>query len=37
MSRWIDYDYPDRLYMIYQVAKDKQIDQKAIEKDWWVT
>ena len=37
MSRWIDNDLADRLYMVNQVSEEKNIDPESVEKDWWVT
>lgn len=35
--KWIDNTIEERLVMLQQVAKDKQISLNAVEKDWWVT
>ena len=37
MSRWIDNNLGDRLYMVNHVSDLKDIDPESIEKDWWVT
>ncbi len=37
MTRWIDNNYADRLYMIGHIAELKNIAQEAVEKDWWVS
>ena len=37
MSRWIDSNLADRLYMVNQVSDSMDIDPESIEKDWWVT
>ncbi len=37
MSRWIDSNLADRLYMVNHVSDSKDIDTESIEKDWWVT
>ncbi len=37
MSRWIDNDLADRLYMVNQVSEEKNIAPESVEKDWWVT
>lgn len=37
MSRWIDNELADRLYMVNQVSEAKNIDPESVEKDWWVT
>ena len=37
MSRWIDNNLADRLYMVNHVSDLKDIDPESIEKDWWVT
>ena len=37
MSRWIDNNLADRLYMVNRISDLKNIDQESIEKDWWVT
>lgn len=37
MSRWIDNNLADRLYMVNQVSERKNIDPESVEKDWWVT
>lgn len=37
MSRWIDSNLADRLYMVNHVSDSKDIDPESIEKDWWVT
>ena len=37
MSRWIDKNLADRLYMVNQVSDRKNIAPESVEKDWWVT
>jgi len=37
MSRWIDNNLADRLYMVNHVSDSMDIDPESIEKDWWVT
>ena len=37
MAKWIDYSVDERGALIAKVAKAKNIDQTAAEKDWWVT
>ena len=37
MSRWIDNNLADRLYMVNHISDLKNIDQESVEKDWWVT
>lgn len=37
MPRWIDNNTADKLYMLQDVAKMRNIDPESIEKDWWVT
>ena len=37
MSRWIDNNMADRLYMVNRISDIKNIDQESVEKDWWVT
>ena len=37
MSRWIDNNLADRLYMVNRVSEKKNIDAESVEKDWWVT
>ena len=37
MAKWIDYSVDERGALIAKVAKAKNIDQIAAEKDWWVT
>ena len=37
MSKWIDFSKDERLTMIQKVAKSLNIDEIAVEKDWWVT
>ena len=37
MSRWIDSNLADRLYMVNHVSDSKDIAPESIEKDWWVT
>lgn len=37
MAKWIDYSVDERGALIAKVAKAKNIDQSAAEKDWWVT
>ena len=37
MSRWIDSNLADRLYMVNHVSDPMDIDPESIEKDWWVT
>ena len=37
MSRWIDSNLADRLYMVNHVSDLMDIDPESIEKDWWVT
>ena len=37
MSRWIDSNLTDRLYMVNHVSDSMDIDPESIEKDWWVT
>ena len=37
MSRWIDSNLADRLYMVNYVSDSMDIDPESIEKDWWVT
>ena len=37
MSRWIDNNLADRLYMVNRISDLKNIDQESVEKDWWVT
>ena len=37
MSKWIDFSKDERLTMSQRVAKSLNIDEIAVEKDWWVT
>ena len=37
MSRWIDSNLTDRLYMVNHVSDSMDIDPESTEKDWWVT
>lgn len=37
MAKWIDYSIDERGALIAKVAKAKNIDDAAAEKDWWVT
>lgn len=37
MSRWIDHEPADRLYMLNRASEGKNIDMESVEKDWWVT
>lgn len=37
MAKWIDYPLDERKALIANVAAEKNIDQAAAEKDWWVT
>lgn len=37
MAKWIDYSVDERNALIAKVAKTKNIDDAAAEKDWWVT
>ena len=37
MSRWIDFSLDERKAMIQSVVEARQIDEAAVEKDWWVT
>ena len=37
MSRWIDNNLADRLYMVNRVSEERNIDAESVEKDWWVT
>lgn len=37
MAKWIDYPVDERRALVDNVAADKNIDQAAAEKDWWVT
>lgn len=37
MAKWIDYSVDERNALIAKVAKAKNIDDAAAEKDWWVT
>lgn len=37
MAKWIDYSVDERNALIAKVAKAKNIDDAASEKDWWVT
>lgn len=37
MSKWINNELADRLYMLNKVSEEKNIDIESIEKDWWVT
>ncbi|MGM9747732.1 MAG: nucleotidyl transferase AbiEii/AbiGii toxin family protein [Candidatus Cryptobacteroides sp.] len=37
MAKWIDYSVDERAALIAKVAKTKNIDDAAAEKDWWVT
>lgn len=37
MAKWIDYSVDERAALIAKVAKTKNIDEAAAEKDWWVT
>ena len=37
MSRWIDNNMADRLYMVNKISDLMAIDQESVEKDWWVT
>lgn len=37
MSRWIDNNMADRLYMVNRISENKNIDGESVEKDWWVT
>ena len=37
MSKWIDFSLDERKAMIQGVVESRQIDEAAVEKDWWVT
>ena len=37
MAKWIDYSLDERRALIAKVARAKNIDDAAAEKDWWVT
>ena len=37
MAKWLDYSEDERNALIAKVAKAKNIDDAAAEKDWWVT
>ena len=37
MSKWIDFSIDERRAMIQGVVEAKNIDEVAVEKDWWVT
>ena len=37
MTKWIDFSLDDRKAMIQAVATSLNIDEAAVEKDWWVT
>ncbi len=37
MSKWIDFSIEERKAMIQGVVEEKNIDEAAAEKDWWVT
>ena len=37
MSRWIDNNIADRLYILDHVSSWKNITPESVEKDWWVT
>ena len=37
MSRWIDLSEQERIAAAQSTASDKNIEERAVEKDWWVT
>lgn len=37
MSKWIDNNLEDRLYMVNRISEVRNIDSESVEKDWWVT
>lgn len=37
MSKWIDFSIDERKAIIQGVVSTMQIDEAAVEKDWWVT
>lgn len=37
MAKWIDFPQDERRALIDNVVKEKNIDETAAEKDWWVT
>ena len=37
MSKWLDSNQVDRLFMIQKVAEEKNIEEVSVEKDWWVS
>ena len=37
MAKWIDYSLDERRALIAKVARAKNIDGAAVEKDWGVT
>ena len=37
MSSWQNHSIDERISMIQSVAQDHNIEDNAIEKDWWVT
>ena len=37
MAKWLDYSEDERNALIAKVAKAKNIDDAAAEKDWWAS
>ena len=37
MSNWLEHTKDERIAMIQTVSGDKNIEDNAVEKDWWVT
>ena len=37
MSRWQNHSIDERIAMIQSVAQEQNIEDNAVEKDWWVT
>ena len=37
MSRWIDLSEQERIAAVQSTASDRTIEERAVEKDWWVT
>lgn len=37
MSKWIDLNEQERMFIVNDVAAKKNIEPESVEKDWWVT
>ena len=37
MSKWINNNLNERRLMLQEIARERNISQKSVEKDWWVT